>query len=224
MKRGRRRQDHQHRQHDFDLRRAASPPAYGASKGGIVQLTKRLALAWAADNIQVNAILPGWFDTELTRSPHARSPASRPRPGPDARRPLGDPTTWPAPPSGSPAPPAITSPASPSPSTAATRPPGNRGTRYQHERWLNAAAAAAGQVWGRQDGLVPLVWGERAGAIGIRMRPSRTPCGTRVFGARPAGFPRSPPELASGRSPVAGTPRATVRRSGAPSSGARPPG
>jgi len=40
--------------------------AYASSKGGIVQLTKSLALAWAADNIQVNAILPGWFDTELT--------------------------------------------------------------------------------------------------------------------------------------------------------------
>ncbi len=40
--------------------------AYASSKGGIVQLTRSLALAWAADNIQVNAILPGWFDTELT--------------------------------------------------------------------------------------------------------------------------------------------------------------
>ena len=40
--------------------------AYASSKGAIVQLTKSLALAWAADNIQVNVILPGWFDTELT--------------------------------------------------------------------------------------------------------------------------------------------------------------
>ena len=40
---------------------------YGASKGGIVQLSKSLATAWASDNIQVNAILPGWIDTALTR-------------------------------------------------------------------------------------------------------------------------------------------------------------
>jgi len=40
--------------------------AYGASKGGIVQLTKALAAAWARDRIQVNAVLPGWIDTELT--------------------------------------------------------------------------------------------------------------------------------------------------------------
>jgi 2-dehydro-3-deoxy-D-gluconate 5-dehydrogenase len=46
---------------------ASFASAYGASKGGIVQLTKSLAVAWAADNIQVNAILPGWIDTELTR-------------------------------------------------------------------------------------------------------------------------------------------------------------
>ncbi|MBC5783703.1 SDR family oxidoreductase [Ramlibacter sp. USB13] len=41
-------------------------PAYCASKGGIVQLTKSLALAWAKDGIQANAVLPGWIDTELT--------------------------------------------------------------------------------------------------------------------------------------------------------------
>jgi 2-deoxy-D-gluconate 3-dehydrogenase len=46
---------------------AGFAPAYATSKGGIVQLTKSLALAWAADHIQVNAILPGWFDTELTQ-------------------------------------------------------------------------------------------------------------------------------------------------------------
>jgi len=40
---------------------------YGASKGGVMQLTRSLAVAWAVDNIQVNAILPGWIDTDLTR-------------------------------------------------------------------------------------------------------------------------------------------------------------
>jgi 2-dehydro-3-deoxy-D-gluconate 5-dehydrogenase len=42
-------------------------PAYAASKGGVVQLTKSLATAWAKDNIQVNAVLPGWIDTALTQ-------------------------------------------------------------------------------------------------------------------------------------------------------------
>jgi len=46
---------------------ASFAPAYGASKGGIVQLTRSLASAWATDRIQVNAILPGWIDTELTQ-------------------------------------------------------------------------------------------------------------------------------------------------------------
>jgi 2-deoxy-D-gluconate 3-dehydrogenase len=40
---------------------------YGASKGGIVQLARSLAAAWAPDNIQVNAILPGWINTNQTR-------------------------------------------------------------------------------------------------------------------------------------------------------------
>jgi 2-deoxy-D-gluconate 3-dehydrogenase len=67
---------------------AAFAGAYAASKGGIVQLTKALATAWASDNIQVNAILPGWIDTELTRTARtqveglhervlARTPAGR---------------------------------------------------------------------------------------------------------------------------------------------------
>ena len=46
---------------------AAFVAPYGASKGGIVQLTRALACAWAKDNIQVNAVLPGWIDTALTR-------------------------------------------------------------------------------------------------------------------------------------------------------------
>jgi 2-deoxy-D-gluconate 3-dehydrogenase len=46
---------------------AAYLAAYAASKAGIVQLTKSLACAWAKDNIQVNAVLPGWIDTALTQ-------------------------------------------------------------------------------------------------------------------------------------------------------------
>jgi 2-deoxy-D-gluconate 3-dehydrogenase len=62
--------------------------AYGASKGGVVQFTRSLATAWAQDNIQVNAVLPGWIDTQLTRKAReqvaglnervlARTPAGR---------------------------------------------------------------------------------------------------------------------------------------------------
>ena len=62
--------------------------AYAASKGGIVQMTKALACAWAKDNIQVNAVLPGWIDTEFTQTARkqveglnervlARTPAGR---------------------------------------------------------------------------------------------------------------------------------------------------
>jgi NAD(P)-dependent dehydrogenase (short-subunit alcohol dehydrogenase family) len=43
-------------------------PAYSASKGGIVQLTRSLAIAWAADQIRVNAVAPGWISTPLTRA------------------------------------------------------------------------------------------------------------------------------------------------------------
>jgi NAD(P)-dependent dehydrogenase (short-subunit alcohol dehydrogenase family) len=42
-------------------------PAYSASKGGIAQLTKSLAIAWAADGIRVNALAPGWIETKLTQ-------------------------------------------------------------------------------------------------------------------------------------------------------------
>ena len=67
---------------------ASYAPAYAASKGGIVQLTKSLAASWAADNIQANAILPGWIDTDMTRKAReqvhalhesvlARTPAKR---------------------------------------------------------------------------------------------------------------------------------------------------
>jgi 2-dehydro-3-deoxy-D-gluconate 5-dehydrogenase len=67
---------------------ASFAPAYAASKGGIVQFTRACACAWAADNIQVNAVLPGWIDTDLTRRAReqidglhdrvlARTPAAR---------------------------------------------------------------------------------------------------------------------------------------------------
>lgn len=42
-------------------------PAYSASKGGVAQLTKSLAIAWAADGIRVNAVAPGWIDTPMTQ-------------------------------------------------------------------------------------------------------------------------------------------------------------
>jgi len=61
---------------------------YGATKGGIVQFSRACASAWAKDNIQVNAVLPGWIDTDLTRQARkdvsglhervvARTPAGR---------------------------------------------------------------------------------------------------------------------------------------------------
>jgi 2-dehydro-3-deoxy-D-gluconate 5-dehydrogenase len=47
---------------------------YAASKGGIVQMARAMAVAWAKDNIQVNTILPGWVDTELTRNAREQVP------------------------------------------------------------------------------------------------------------------------------------------------------
>jgi len=51
-------------------------PAYSASKGGIVQLTKSLAVAWAGDGIRVNAVAPGWIATDLTAALQADPVAS----------------------------------------------------------------------------------------------------------------------------------------------------
>ncbi|MFM8745331.1 MAG: SDR family NAD(P)-dependent oxidoreductase [Aestuariivirga sp.] len=42
-------------------------PAYAASKGAVTQLTKSLAIAYAADGVRVNAIAPGWIATPLTQ-------------------------------------------------------------------------------------------------------------------------------------------------------------
>lgn len=46
---------------------SAAQPAYSASKGGVAQLTKSLAAAWAPKGVRVNAIAPGWIETEMTR-------------------------------------------------------------------------------------------------------------------------------------------------------------
>jgi 2-deoxy-D-gluconate 3-dehydrogenase len=48
--------------------------AYSASKGAVVQLTKSLAVAWAPDNIQVNVILPGWIETDMTSGARTHMP------------------------------------------------------------------------------------------------------------------------------------------------------
>ena len=67
---------------------AGFAPAYAASKGGIVQFTRACATAWAKENVQVNAVLPGWIDTDLTQQARreitglnenvmARTPAGR---------------------------------------------------------------------------------------------------------------------------------------------------
>jgi 2-deoxy-D-gluconate 3-dehydrogenase len=47
---------------------------YAATKGAVVQLTRSLASAWAKDNIQVNSILPGWINTDLTRGARRNLP------------------------------------------------------------------------------------------------------------------------------------------------------
>ncbi len=67
---------------------ASFSTVYAATKGGIVQMARSMASAWAADNIQVNCVLPGWIDTELTQGARrdvqglhdrvlARTPAAR---------------------------------------------------------------------------------------------------------------------------------------------------
>ena len=45
-------------------------PAYSSSKGGIVQLTRSLAIAWAGQQVRVNALAPGWIETNLTKPLH----------------------------------------------------------------------------------------------------------------------------------------------------------
>ena len=71
-------------------------PGYSASKGGIAQLTKSLAIAYAADGIRVNAIAPGWVETP-SRNPCATTLRATPRSSPARRSAAGRvPTTSPA--------------------------------------------------------------------------------------------------------------------------------
>ena len=51
---------------EYSIFGSASVLPYSASKGGVIQLTKSLAVAWAGNNIQVNAIIPGWIRTDMT--------------------------------------------------------------------------------------------------------------------------------------------------------------
>jgi NAD(P)-dependent dehydrogenase (short-subunit alcohol dehydrogenase family) len=55
---------------------AAHAPAYAASKGGVAQLTKSLAIAYAAEGIRVNALAPGWIETAMTAVPRANAERS----------------------------------------------------------------------------------------------------------------------------------------------------
>lgn len=52
---------------EYSVFGSALVPSYGVAKGALIQLTKSLAIELAPYNIQVNAILPGWFNTDLTQ-------------------------------------------------------------------------------------------------------------------------------------------------------------
>ena len=57
---------------------AGHAPGYGASKGGVVQLTKALAVAYAAQGIRVNAVAPGWIRTAITQPVYSDPARSKP--------------------------------------------------------------------------------------------------------------------------------------------------
>jgi 2-dehydro-3-deoxy-D-gluconate 5-dehydrogenase len=62
---------------EYGLFGSSRAVAYSASKGGVTQLTKSLAIAWARDHIQVNAIIPGWIRTDMTASVEANEAFAR---------------------------------------------------------------------------------------------------------------------------------------------------
>ncbi|MEM9423080.1 MAG: SDR family oxidoreductase, partial [Pseudomonadota bacterium] len=53
-------------------------PAYSASKGGVAQLTKALAGKWAPEGVRVNAVAPGWIETEMTQALRADPARNQP--------------------------------------------------------------------------------------------------------------------------------------------------
>jgi len=59
---------------EYSIFGSAFTVSYAASKGGVIQLTKSLAVAWAGDNIQVNAIIPGWVRTDMTAPVFSNEP------------------------------------------------------------------------------------------------------------------------------------------------------
>lgn len=65
---------------------SANAPAYAASKGGIVALTRSLAVAWGREGVRCNAVAPGWVNTRMGAG--ARNDPAR-EPGITARIPLG---------------------------------------------------------------------------------------------------------------------------------------
>jgi len=58
----------------FSFYGSLATPAYAASKAGLVNLTKSLAIGWAQQNVRVNAIAPGWIETKLTAGLADREP------------------------------------------------------------------------------------------------------------------------------------------------------
>ena len=54
---------------EYSLFGSAGALPYSASKGGVVQLTKSLAAAWATEDIRVNVLAPGWIETPFTDAP-----------------------------------------------------------------------------------------------------------------------------------------------------------